>query len=111
MKLYIDDKRPLPDDSWTPALTYQDAIAIIDANVGNIEEISFDHDLGLDSFQIQYDKDLKEVCVERTGYDVALYIVQMKYDGKPIPTKYNVHSANPVGAERIRGVIERYLND
>lgn len=111
MKVYLDDVRPLPDDSWTPALTYQEAVAILEANVGNIEEMSFDHDLGPDSFQIHYDDKLNEVKVERTGYDVLLYIVQMKYDGKATPKKYKVHSANPVGCERMQGVIDRYLCD
>jgi hypothetical protein len=99
MKLYIDDIRPLPDDSWTLARTYDEAISLIEQHGDAIEVVSFDHDLG----------DWGNGPVERTGYTAVLHVVQMKMDGKPIPKSFRVHSANPVGCERMLGVINRYL--
>lgn len=98
MLLYIDDIRPAPDDRWIVVRTYDEAIAFIEEHGSKIELISLDHDLG--------DTNIPE----RTGYDIALHIVAMKFDNKPVPLSYQVHSANPVGAMRIAGVIERYLD-
>ncbi len=44
---------------------------------------------------------------EKTGYDVLMQIVQMKMDGRPVPREFHLLTANPVGAERMQGVIER----
>jgi hypothetical protein len=57
--------------------------------------ISFDHDLG----------------EEKTGCDVAKWLVQrdIKWQEMPIYFSYSVHSMNPVGAENIKGVMDRYL--
>lgn len=109
MKLFVDDVRTPPDDSWIVTKTYQDAIKLIDKHTDQIELISLDHDLGLDSCKIEYDHGGNEVYIEQTGYDILLHIVQRKFDGKPIPKEFRVHSANPVGVERMNGVIERYL--
>jgi hypothetical protein len=46
-----------------------------------------------------------------TGYEVALHLAQRAFEGKPVPDLVRVHSANPVGRERIEGVIRRYLPD
>lgn len=94
MKVYLDDIRKEPD-GWVRAYNYYDAVELLDT--GKVKEISLDHDLG----------DTNER--EMTGYDVALYIVQLMIDGKPYPKVIHVHSKNPVGAENIRNVIRRYL--
>ena len=99
MKVFLDDIREAPDSSWTVVRSYEDAISLVEKEKNNIELMSFDHDLG-DMINLP----------EKTGYDVLLYIVQMKFDGKAVPQKYKVHSANPVGCERMQGVIDRYLN-
>jgi hypothetical protein len=98
MNLWIDDVR-LPPTDWLWAEDYDQAIHYIEMYGDKIDLISFDHDLG------------DQRVPEKTGYDVLLYIVQMKYDGKPIPKAFNVHSANPVGRDRMSGVIERYLSE
>lgn len=54
--------------------------------------ISFDHDLG-------------EI---KSGYDCAKWLVDYCLDNKiPVP-KFGVHSANPVGAENIRMLLNNY---
>lgn len=98
--LYIDDLRPIPDDcekwTWTTARSFHEAVFKLE--LLDFDMVSFDHDIA--SFYGYH---------EMTGYDVALWLVQRKQDGLHVPTHYAVHSANPVGCERIQGVIDRYL--
>jgi hypothetical protein len=58
--------------------------------------ISFDHDLG-DNVP--------------TGYDLARWLVEQDLDGNQMPDQfeYRVHSANPVGAANIQGLLDGYL--
>lgn len=95
-KLWIDDIRPAPDHTWTIARTVQEAMHLLQTE--DFDTVSFDHDLADQSIP------------ERTGYDILLTIVQDKMDGRKVPTTYLVHSANPVGVERMLGVISRYLS-
>jgi hypothetical protein len=83
MKLWIDDMRPKPDgfDAW--AKDYQEAVQYIET--GRISFVSFDHDLGKDE----------------SGYDVACRIEAMAAEGGIAPLDWRVHSANPIGRERI----------
>ena len=98
--LYIDDLRPIPDDcekwTWTLARSFHEAVFKLE--LLDFDMVSFDHDIA--SIYGYH---------EMTGYDVALWLVQRKQDGLHVPTYYAVHSANPVGHERIQGVIDRYL--
>jgi len=104
MKLFVDDRRTPPDDTWTLVKTYQDALPIIDSEV--VEELALDNDLGIESFRY-----VEGHMVEGSGYDLLMHVVQMKMDGKKVPSKITVHSANPVMNQKMREVIERYLND
>jgi hypothetical protein len=94
MHLWLDDLRPAPD-GWVWAKSALEAIRILDAET--VECISLDHDLG------------DTAVPEMTGYNVALHLAQRAFDGKPIPGAVFIHTANPVGRERIEGVIRRYL--
>jgi hypothetical protein len=89
MRLYLDDIRPTPEGFDLRAWDAPEAIKFIDQ--GGITFISFDHDLG------EADKG--------TGYDVAKFIEMRAWAGIK-PPKYEVHSANPVGALNI----ERAMN-
>jgi len=97
-KLFIDDIRDPVDASFAVVRSYEDAIAFMQAN-GCPLEISFDHDLG--------EEDAK------TGFDVAKWMIEedLNADGKFMPGgfEYFVHSANPVGAANIRGLLDNYL--
>lgn len=103
MKMWLDDVRPTPFpprdyrtsypfDENAPyelhAVTAEEAIAAI--ATGEVTFISFDHDLGR----------------KLTGYDVAKYIEDGAHNGTIKPIRYKVHSANPVGAEKIQAAME-----
>lgn len=94
-KLYVDDIREAPDSSWTVVRTVDAALIAIDS--GEYDIVSLDHDLA-DHYEN-----------ERTGYTILMHIVERKMEGLSYPKEVLVHSANPVGVERMLGVIERYL--
>ena len=95
MRLYLDDIRHTPAHVWydmdlpythSPK-TAGEAIALLET--GEVEFISFDHDLG--------------PAEAGTGHDVALWIERavVERPGFRVPD-WAVHSANPVGAGNIQ---------
>lgn len=96
LKLWIDDIRPAPDDTWDTVTTSDAAIALLDlfSNDGMLwiprEVISFGHDLGGDD----------------TTRPVVIWMIENNFKFQ----EYRIHSANPVGREWLEGMIERYLN-
>jgi hypothetical protein len=54
---------------------------------GEVNEVSLDHDLG--------------DAAAGTGYDVACFIEARAFDGTLPRIAWQVHSANPVGADRM----------
>jgi NAD+-processing family protein with receiver domain len=98
MRVWLDDTRPAPE-GWVHVETPEEAIDLL--KTGDVEEISFDHDLGLDDY---------EDGRERTGYRVLLWIEEQLHVHGIKPPKMKVHSGNLPGHERLlRGVeaIER----
>lgn len=79
--------------------------------------ISFDHDLADEHYtpkeywedyeaSKKYQEEKSKNYKEKTGYDCALFLVELcMAKNKSIP-EYNVHSANPVGADNIRHYLE-----
>ena len=101
MKLYLDDVRDLPDESFDLARSYEEAVLFVKEN-GIPPFISFDHDLGVD----ENEKLLP------TGFDFAKWLVEMDMDNIykfPENFSFNVHSANPVGKANIEGYLNNYL--
>jgi hypothetical protein len=88
IRLWLDDIRVPPDDSWTWVQTVEDAIALMET--GRVEEASLDHDLG------------DEVPEGR-----RLVLWMAENDIWPSEA-ISVHSGNVVGHEYMLGVIERY---
>lgn len=87
MKIWLDDLRA-PPDGWSWAKTVQEAEDLL-AKTEKDEEISisFDHDLGYQ---------------EKTGYDLAKFIEYQTALGREWNVvHWQVHSMNPVGAEKI----------
>lgn len=87
MKIYLDDIMDCPN-GMTVCRTAQEAIDLIKTN--KVSFISFDHDLG----------------TKMTGYDGAKFIeeafVNKEIENLP---KWEIHSANPVGAKRIQAAM------
>lgn len=100
--LFIDDERfPKTPNNWKIARTSKEAFELIE-KFGAPNHISFDHDLGED-----IDKKLLP-----TAYDFAKELGDKILDGKitlPKDFTFNVHSANPVGAENIKNYMNSLL--
>lgn len=84
--LWVDDLRPAPH-GWLWAKTSTEAIRLLSTH--SIVEMSLDHDLGGDD----------------TSRAVVLWLCETE---KHWPQATAVHSANPVGVEWLRGMIDRY---
>jgi hypothetical protein len=113
-KIYLDDVRIPTDKSWVLVRDYDEFIKVV-GRIGlkNIELISLDHDLGdtameewhknvYHNFELNYDN-----ITEKTGYDVAKWLVEQWMDGEPV-VNVVVHSANAIGAANIMGYINNY---
>lgn len=91
IKLWLDDKRPMPMGFDIHVYTAQDAIKMLET--GNVERISLDHDLG-------------DEKVVGSGYQVACWIEEAAYT-KAIPRLYwSLHSQNGVGVANMKRALE-----
>lgn len=96
--LYLDDLRlPHTDRQFMIARSYAEALELV-IKFGCPTYVSFDHDLG-DNVP--------------SGFDFAKWLVEKDLNGEidmdPLRFEYNVHSANPVGAENIRSLLAGFL--
>lgn len=103
-KLFLDDLRTVdmiydPDevDSFDVVRNFDEFTNYI-FNHGLPDFISFDNDLGLD----------KNGVVAPDGYAAAKWLVyESGLDLRDL--QFHVHSANPVAAEQIRGLLANYI--
>ncbi|MDH6252549.1 hypothetical protein M2347_002276 [Chryseobacterium sp. H1D6B] len=88
---------------WHIVRNYEQFINRIKDN-GLPEMISFDHDLGdehyLNSDSLEY--------TEKTGYDCAKWLIEYCMDHYLDLPKFYSHSMNPVGKERIIGILVNF---
>lgn len=109
--LWLDDLRnpfidlegsvPKEDGIVEWVLNYEQFVQWIE-KFGLPNIISFDHDLGL------VEKWLPNY-IEKTGMDCAKWLIDYCIDNNCELPKFYVHSANPVGADNIRGILNNYL--
>ena len=112
---YLDDCRTPIQGDWNVVRTYDECVSyVILKGLENIGVISLDHDLGEEAM-IEYSNSLKTGQIdydrmnEKTGYDVAKFLVAYSMDNNiPLP-QICVHSFNPVGSANIISYINNYL--
>jgi hypothetical protein len=85
MKVWLDDKRPMPPEFDTHVMTSQDAIALI--KTGKVTAIGLDHDLG-------------DINVVGCGHYVSDYIEDCAYYGTIPRITWSLQTDN--GPEKIR---------
>lgn len=96
--LFIDDIRTPPSNmNCDIARTYDIAIHLLTENDYDI--VYLDHDLA----------DFDSFGQERTGYTVVKWLVERRYEGYPVPKKYEFLTSNPVGRKNMKELIDRYL--
>ena len=95
IKIWVDDIRPTPD-GYTGFMTTNAALRFIRQNYMSIEEISLDHDCGWNMNEggdyINILKEMQRLSC-RHGFDFS-------------HIKFRLHSANPVGVQNMRAILE-----
>lgn len=76
MKIYVDDIRQPPDDTWILVRTNTEAISLL--ATGHVTEISLDHDIAYLSKRRPGDGMIIEGFTDETFKPVAYYISLMK---------------------------------
>lgn len=110
MKLYIDDIREAPDESWTVVRNISEAINAIAMFGERITNISIDHDI---SYEVIVDGFYRPFPSKETFRAVARYMGEYYKshnvsDGNihlPYPI-VTIHSSNPDGAGEIQAILE-----
>lgn len=92
LKLWLDDVRSTPDDSWLLVTTSQECIAVLACL--KVDHLSLDHDLGEPE--------------NGTGYDVVKWMEEETFTNPLFipPSVILIHSANPVGrSNMLAGIV------
>lgn len=106
MKIYVDDIREVPDESWTLCRNITEAIRCIAFFGDEITEISLDHDI---SFEVIIEGTYRPFPSPDTFAAVAYFIGEKwgNRAGNNHP-KITVHSANIIGCEAIECILGKY---
>jgi len=98
LKIFLDDMRDAPDETWTLLRDPYDFRKLLSSPSWDyVEIVSFDHDLGC------FDEEMKEA----TGYSCLCWIEDKVNDkfGMFHVSQLVIHSANPVGRQRMESAI------
>lgn len=112
MKLWYDDVRPPPDDSWKWAWTNDMAKNFL--ATGQVVECSLDHDMGMDEVELPTDVDeALDVLAEhqKRATETGLDLVHWMVETGNVPPKVTIHSWNPEGARNMAARLNRYGHD
>jgi hypothetical protein len=117
-KVYLDDIRTPLDKEWIVVRTYDEFVNVVTTlGLETINQISLDHDLDNSAMTEYYNNvapnytlDYSNI-LEKTGYHAARWLVEY-HRGLDIVDAYFpqvfTHSANPIGAANIMGVINMH---
>lgn len=106
MKLYVDDIRPAPE-GWTQARTVTEAIRFLARYGSEVTEISLDHDI---SYAVEVAGTQRPFPSPEDFTAVAQYVrIFYLALGKVTLPKIYIHSANPVGADRIKDILCNFV--
>lgn len=101
MKLWLDDIRLPPDDTWWHVRTAEDAMALI--RTGAVEVASLDHDLG--GRLANVGKDMYNY-LQATGFQLVL---QMQLENVYPKSSITIHSSNLQGAFNMQRVLSQFV--
>lgn len=98
-KLFLDDIRQPPDNSWIVARSFDEAVKIINEK-GCPDQLSFDYHIS-------------KKPGGKNGKDLAQWLINVDRKRKFIPDDFEfyVHSSDLAGAEQIKALLSGYLNN
>lgn len=102
MKVWHDDIRRPPDETWEWARTNEVAQELLIG--GEVTEISLDHDLGLEN---ESPDDL-EACFQAGPRPEDIELVKWMCAVGCVPSLIVIHSWNPDGAKRMAALFNDY---
>lgn len=97
-KLWIDDLRDPPDETWEVVRTAHRAICLLEDN--EYEEVSFDNDLGFDSL---YGNKMLE------GRNILGWLRARQANGLYVPPTLEVHTDNPDARTAMESDVHRMI--
>jgi len=102
VKVYVDDLRNPPDDSWTVARTNTDAIQLL--ATGYVEAISIDHDICVPNIEFVGEAVKRRLKIgEETYKPVVYYLTLMRKE--LLPKEIYIHTANPNGGKTMLALL------
>jgi hypothetical protein len=105
MKLYVDDLRKAPDDSWTVVRTNTEAIRLL--ATGYVSECSIDHDICVPfSGELSEGVRRRLQIGEETFQPVVYYITMMQPEFRP--KKITMHTSNQPAGEKMIQLMGHY---
>lgn len=107
MKLWVDDIRDVPDDSWTLCNTITQAVTMLKMYQKEITHISLDHDISIvvKVHGKSYNRPSPDTFRVVAQFILLLHLLDR--DWIPILT---THSANPVGRKAILDIFHSWLH-
>jgi len=111
MKIWHDDIRRPPDDSWYWCRTNEEVILLMTRSNFpwyTITEISMDHDLGLHN---EDPDELEAVFRRGFGEKTGLDLVKWLIENDRVPNKVTIHSWNPDGARYMAAMLNHHGYD
>lgn len=113
MKLWHDDMRPPPDDTWVWARTNDEAKTHLRSEA--VEVASLDHDLGMEEVDLR-DMDIEQqidvaIAQQERHSETGLDLVDWMVKEDLVPSIVRIHSWNPPGAQAMAARIQRYSPD
>lgn len=125
--LWLDDVRdPFKDKTWLVFSPIEEPYHVVwlksykefthyITQQGIPDAICFDHDLAFDHYQTfaVEASDYERMSLEQsfgTGMDCATWLVSYCMDNNVELPKWNIQSANPIGKENIKMLLENYSN-
>jgi hypothetical protein len=111
--VYMDDMRQIPG-GWVGARTIEETQSLLES--GRVRLLSLDHDMGACDECLTKGEHVGDMATPETtfmnwcphagdGSSLVRWMIEHNQWSSEKPT---VHSANPVGRERMRGLIDRY---
>lgn len=102
MKLFIDDIRTPPDDTWHICRNVSAAIRALDMFYPQVSEINLDHDI---SHQVVLGKMNRPYPCEETFEAVARYMAKIKDADPSWSPIVHIHTSNHVGAKNMLDIL------
>lgn len=111
MHLRIGALNPIYLEDWEVVVNYPEFVKFVTEHAGELEYVSFDHDLADAHYTTMQEGDLdyeaETADREKTGWHCAKFLIDHYKEKNLKLPKVIVHSMNPVGTDNIISLFEK----